>query len=121
MTRRRSSIFGAASATLLASLALAGCGGEVSVGVGDAEDVAADRLTREQVQQRIVVLLREQVGQTPPDPACPDGLPAEVGSTMACTITFPEGILDVDVKVTEVIGKEIRFDVEAADAMRPLG
>lgn len=114
LTRQRSSTIGGASAALLAAVVLAGCGGEISVGGG-----GADRLTRDQVQKRIVVLLRKEVGQTPPEPTCPDGLPAKVGSTMRCTITFPDGLLDVDVKVTEVRGKEVRFDVEAADAMRP--
>jgi hypothetical protein len=99
---------------MLAAGVLAGCGGQISVGDG-----GPDRLTRDQVEKRIVVLLREEVGQTPPEPACPDGLPAKVGSKMRCLITFPDGLLDVDVKVTEVRGKEVRFDVAAADAMRP--
>ena len=85
----------------LAVLALAGCGG-------------ADVVSRAEVEKQVQTGLTEGVGQQAPPASCPDELKAEVGATTRCTMDFPEGKrLGITVKVDEVNGDRVEFDIEA--------
>lgn len=83
-----------------AMLALAGCGPN-AVDHDDLAQVVSDRLA-------------QQVGRQPDSVTCPKDLPAEVGSSIRCTLTEGGQSLDVTVTVTSV-ADEVRFSIEVAE------
>jgi hypothetical protein len=82
-------------------LVFAGCGG-------------ADTVSRAEVEKQTREGLTKSVGQQAPPAKCPKELKAEVGATTRCTMDFPESKrLGITVKVTEVDGGNVKFDIEA--------
>ena len=78
----------------------------------------ADVVSREEVERKTREGLTESVGQQAPPANCPDPLKAEVGATTRCTMDFPEGKrLGITVKVDEVDGDRVGFDIEADDEL----
>lgn len=70
---------------------------------------------QDKVEQQISDTLEAQVGQKPDDISCPDDLEAEVDATMTCTLTAGTDQLDVAVKVTDVDGDDVKFDIQVAE------
>ena len=88
---------------VIASLALVavGCGG-------------ADVVSRSEVERQTREGLTRSVGQQAPPAKCPKSLKAEVGATTRCTMDFPENKrLGITVKIVEVNGDRVQFDIEA--------
>lgn len=107
MTSRRAL---AAGAALAAALVLPACGpNELEVQPVGTEDLA------QEVAQR----LASEIGYEP-EVDCPDELPAEVGATVTCQLTAPNGTLEAVVTVTEVDTETgtVLFDV-LVDAPTP--
>ncbi|CAB4341796.1 unannotated protein [freshwater metagenome] len=89
------------------SLALAACGGSVSVGT--------PTVNQEELQTNVQTQLTKLVGEQAPPIVCPDTLDAKVGSTTTCTLTDSSGTYNVTVKVTSVDGGTAKFDIQVAD------
>lgn len=85
----------------LAAATLAGC--------------SAGAMSQADVEDQISTQLTAQIGQTPDDVKCPGDLKAEVGASMTCVLTAGTDTVDVDVKVTEVDGSNVKFDIQVAD------
>ena len=86
-------------------LGAAGCGG-------------ADTVSRAEVERQTRAGLEKSVGQKAPPAKCPKELKAEVGATTRCTMDFPENKrLGITVKVVEVDGDKVQFDIKADDAL----
>ena len=82
-------------------LVAAGCGG-------------ADVVSRSEVETKTREGLTKSVGQQAPPAKCPDELKAEVGATTRCTMDFPERKrLGITVKIVEVDGSRVQFDIQA--------
>jgi ABC-type glycerol-3-phosphate transport system substrate-binding protein len=96
-----------ASLVVIAALALAACGGSVSVG--------GSSVSKDEVAKQASAALEKSVGQTPPPIDCPDDLAAEVGKTEICVMHGSDGDYNVNVKVTSVDGDNVNFDVQVAD------
>ena len=85
----------------LALVAVVGCG-------------EADVVSRSEVEKQTQAGLTKSVGQEAPPAKCPKSLKAEVGATTRCTMDFPENKrLGITVKVVEVNGDRVQFDIEA--------
>lgn len=88
----------ATTATAVALLALAGCGGTPVVDRADLEDDVASTLG-------------EQSGTPPTDVRCPDDLTGEVGESVRCEVTGDSGDVPVEVRVTEVDGTDVSYQI----------
>ena len=81
----------------------------VAVGCGE-----ADVVSRSEVERQTQKGLTKSVGQQAPPAKCPKTLKAEVGATTRCTMDFPENKrLGITVKIVEVNGDRVQFDIEA--------
>lgn len=100
-----------APAAAVATLTLAGCSFEASVG-GRSVDEA-------DLEQQISDQLEEQVGQAPEEIDCPGDLDAEVDATIECTLNDSGESYPVSVVVTGVDEdtEQVRFDFEVGDLM----
>ena len=85
--------------TLVALVALTGCGGTPTVEKDKLEEGIADDLERE-------------IGSRPDKITCPDDLTGKVGETMRCELTAGEDTLGLTVEVTEVDGSDVAYTVE---------
>ena len=94
------------SSVAAASLALAACGGSVSVGT--------QTVNQDELQTNVQEQLTKTVGKQAPPISCPDTLKAEVGATTTCTLTDSTGTYNVTVKVTSVDGGTALFDIRVA-------
>ncbi len=92
------------SATAVAGLFLAGCGGSV-VPAADVERVATQQLAE------VLGFTVEQM----PELTCPGDLNAEVGAVMTCSLIGVDATYDVAVTVTSVEGGAANFSVVVAD------
>ncbi|WP_372347787.1 DUF4333 domain-containing protein [Streptomyces sp. KL116D] len=64
--------------------------------------------------------LASTTGQPKPDISCPEDLTGKVGTTTRCKLTASDGsTLGVNVKVTGVDGKNIKFAIQADDTPSP--
>lgn len=70
------------------------------------------KVSREDVESEISKLLEAQVGAAPEKIECPDSLEAEVGKKMQCVLEHQGTRLPVDVEVTKVDGKDVKFYAE---------
>lgn len=82
----------------VALLTLAGCGGTPVVDRADLEDDVA-------------ATLAEQSDTSPGDVSCPDDLTGEVGETVRCAVAGDTGDVPVEVRVTEVDGSDVSYDI----------
>lgn len=98
MSTRRST-FTMAAAALALTLGLSGCG--------------SSAVASSDVEEQISNEVKEQVGQAPDSVDCPNDLKAEVGEEESCTLTADGDKYDVSVKVTEVDGDNVSFDIES--------
>lgn len=99
--RSRSSL-----AVLFSIVGAAGCGG-------------ADTISRAEVERQTREGLTRSVGQQAPPAVCPGELKAEVGATTRCTMDFEDDKrLGITVKVTEVDGSDVKFAIEADQALQ---
>ncbi|MFI5624417.1 DUF4333 domain-containing protein [Nocardioides sp. NPDC051685] len=80
------------------ALGVSGCGGVA--------------VSQEKVEKTISDQLEAQVGQKPDKIECPGDLSGKVGETMKCTLTAGADELGVNVKVTEVDGTDVKFDIQ---------
>lgn len=96
-----------ASLVVLGTLALAACGGSVSIG--------SSSVSKDEIAKQVSTALEQSVGSSPPPITCPDDLAAEVGKTTTCVMHASDGDYDVAVKITKVDGDTVAFDVEVAD------
>jgi len=96
---------------LAASLTLAACEGEVSIGDST---VAADDIASEASSA-----LAKKVGQAPKSVSCPDDLDVEVGQSETCTLTANDGsTYDMTAKITSVDGETANFDFQVGDKQK---
>lgn len=65
----------------------------------------------------VVDLVSEQTGFRPTDVRCPSGVEAKVGVTFECRFTGPEGPYVANMRVKEVDGERVVFDIRT----RPSG
>lgn len=73
-------------------------------------------LGQEAVEQEISDRLEQEVGVAPQRVECPGDLEAEVGTTMRCTLTAPDGSqIGLTVTVTGVDGDTAQFDIQVDD------
>ena len=110
---RRNSLVSATgvAAAVLASSALAACGGSVSVGT--------PTVNKDELQTNVQTQLTKSVGKQAPPITCPKTLDAKVGATTICTLTDSAGTYNVTVKVTSVSGGTAKFDVQVANKPNP--
>lgn len=80
------------------ALGLSGCGGVT--------------VSQEKVEKTVSDQLEAQVGQKPDKIECPSDLTGKVGETMKCTLTAGADQLGVNVKVTDVDGTDVKFDIQ---------
>ncbi|WP_199732086.1 DUF4333 domain-containing protein [Cellulomonas triticagri] len=101
---------GAAPALLLL---LTGC--SVSVSMGGAGFSSAE------LEDKVNQMLEQEVGRLPDDVECPDGLAAEVGESVRCTLTITEGHLGATVTVRSVDGDDAVLRIEVDEDLLPEG
>ncbi len=82
----------------------------MSVGQKAVDEQQVETVSRQQ--------LSKSVGQESPAIDCPDDLKGEVGATMTCTIKLGGKPYDVFLKVTDVQGKDVNWDVKVASKPR---
>nr|WP_275041347.1 DUF4333 domain-containing protein [Nocardiopsis lucentensis] len=82
-----------------------GCSFNFSIGGPSAVDA-------EQVAERSSEMLAEQVGQTPDDFTCPQGLPAEVSAEIRCTLMDGGVNYGVTVTTTSVDGTNVQWNIQ---------
>lgn len=75
----------------------------------------APTVSSSSLEQQVSSALEQQVGAAPDDVTCPDDLVGTVGETTRCTLTAGADRLGVTVRVTEVEGASVNFDVEVDD------
>jgi hypothetical protein len=80
-----------------AALSLAGCGSTIKP---------------EGAAQSVVDLVSEKTDFKPNDVKCPDGIKAEVGTTFDCKFTGPDGDYVAHMKILEVKGDTVQFDIK---------
>lgn len=72
-------------------------------------------LAESDIEEQAEDVLEDAVGVRP-EVDCPDDLVAEVGETLECTLTAPDGSqLGTTITVTEVDGDTVLFDVEVEE------
>lgn len=86
---------------------------EVTSVEGDEAEVSVPAtLTKSDLEANISQQLEAQAG-TPPDKIeCPGALVGKIGETMQCVLEHQGTKLPVDIKVTEVDGAKINYDIE---------
>ncbi|MDV6268375.1 DUF4333 domain-containing protein [Rhodococcus globerulus] len=96
-----------AAICVAAALASGACSASVSVGE---KQVPADKVAAQMSSQ-----LAATVGRAPDDVTCPEGLDAEVGATVVCTLTDQGTEYEVRGTGTSGDGDNVNFDVPGAD------
>lgn len=86
-------------------LAVSACSFSVGTKTVDKDKVA------EQVSQQ----LGQQIGREPDSVECPDDLEGKEGATLRCTLTDGGQTYGVDVVVTSVEGKDVKFSIKVDD------
>ncbi|MCQ4213884.1 MULTISPECIES: DUF4333 domain-containing protein [Streptomyces] len=103
-----------ALSAVAAGALLVGCSGSVSVGSTD------PKMSKEKLADTVAEKLASTTGQPKPDISCPEDLAGKVGTTTRCKLTASDGsTLGVNVKVTAVDGKNIKFAIQADDTPSP--
>lgn len=74
-----------------------------------------------ELEDRVNQMLEQEVGRLPDDVECPDGLAAEVGESVRCTLTITEGHLGATVTVRSVDGPDVVLRIEVDDDLLPEG
>ena len=97
-----------ASLVVIVALALAACGGSVSVG--------GSSVSKDEIAKQASAALEKSVGKTPPPITCPSDLDATVGKTTTCVMHASDGDYNVNVKITKVDGSDVNFDVQVANS-----
>ncbi|MEV5613221.1 DUF4333 domain-containing protein [Streptomyces sp. NPDC052225] len=93
---------------------LVGCSGSVSVGSTD------PKVSKGKLADTVAEQLAKTTGQPKPDVTCPEDLEGKVGNTTRCTLTASDGsTLGINVKVSEVDGKKVNFDIQADQTPSP--
>ena len=82
---------------LVVVLPLAACGENTIVPSGAAQSVEE--------------VVKEQTGFSADDVQCPTGVEAKVGGTFECTFTGPEGPYIAEMRIKEVEGERVVFDI----------
>lgn len=82
---------------------------------GTPEEVSTDTLESEVSTQ-----LEQQVGRAPESVDCPDPLPAEVGATVRCVFTAPNGTrVGLTIQAQETGDDGVRFGLVLDEATQP--
>jgi len=89
----------------LAALLPAGCGEEATV-------------RPEGAARTIVRVVSKQTGFRPDDVRCPSGVEAKVGVKFECEFTGPEGPYVAHMKILEVEGEKVLFDIRTRPRAR---
>lgn len=97
------------------------CVGLVLLTAGCAASTGSVELTPGEVESGVNDLIERELGQLPQDVDCPDGMPAEVGASVRCTLTIPEGLLGASVTVNSVEGENVVLGIEVDDELLPDG
>lgn len=66
----------------------------------------------ESAQQSVTDFVSENTDFTPDDVKCPEGTDAKVGVAFECTFTGPDGDYVANLKITEVDGSNVLYDIE---------
>ena len=92
---------------VLATAGVAAC----SASLGDTGTVSEG-----EVEDRVKEGLAAEVGTAPESVECDDDLPAEVGASIRCVLTAPNGDrVGLTVTTTEVDGDDVRFEFVVDD------
>jgi hypothetical protein len=70
---------------------------------------------KDELAGEITKQLEEQVGRAPDQVTCPQDLKGEVGVEERCELTDGGDTYGVNVTVTSVEGKDIKFDIKVDD------
>jgi hypothetical protein len=70
-----------------------------------------DTIIPEGAENSVAEVVSEDTDFNPTDVECPSDVPAEVGGEFECTFTGPDAPYIADVKITEVEGESVRFQV----------
>jgi hypothetical protein len=86
----------------------------LSTGCGD----STPTVDRSDLESEVSDQLEQQVGTAPDDVECPGDLEGEVGRTMRCTLTAGTDEVGLEVKVTEIDGDDVSFDIQVDDEVQ---
>ena len=94
--------------------------GSVLLGIAGLAAVAACSfgsvtVDKDKVSEEVSKQLEGEVGRAPETVTCPGDLKGEVGVTMRCKLEDAGETYGVEVKVTEVDGSNVKFDIKVDD------
>ena len=94
--------------------------GSVMLGIAALAAVAACSfgsvtIDKDKVSKEVSDQLEGEVGRAPESVICPGDLKGEVGATMRCKLDDGGETYGVEVKVTEVDGNNVKFDIQVDD------
>lgn len=95
--------------TLLVSGAAAGL--MASAGACSCSIGSANTVSKADVESQITAKMTDAAGNKPESVACPTDLPAKVGAEIDCEMLVKDKSFDVNVTVTSVKGKDVKFDM----------
>jgi hypothetical protein len=75
----------------------------------------SDSVSTADLEAEVAAQLEAEVGQAPDSVDCPDGLPAEVGAEVRCTLTSGDTTYGMTLTVTSVEDDQALFDVVVDD------
>lgn len=88
-------------------------GGTADFDITVPEELRVPRVAADDLADQIASGVADQVGEEPEGVTCPEDLRGEVGTTLTCVLTAPDGTeLDTEVEVTSVEGAQVNFSFE---------
>jgi ABC-type glycerol-3-phosphate transport system substrate-binding protein len=78
-------------------------------------DAPVVTVSKRDVAKEISTQLEQQVGRAPESVTCPDDLPGEIGTSIRCELDDSGQTFGVTVTVTDVQGKNVKFDIKVDD------
>ncbi len=93
------------------------CAGLALLTAGCSVSASSVQLTPGDVETGVGDALEREVGGVPQDIDCPDGMAAEVGESVRCTLTVPEGLLGATATVKSVDGDHVVLGVEVDEQL----
>lgn len=88
----------------------------VAFAAGCSASVGSKEVSKDEVAKQASAALGKQVGREPDDVTCEDGLKAEVGATIRCTLTDGGKKQGMTVTAKSVDGKKVNMDFKVDDA-----
>ena len=73
------------------------------------------KVAKEDVENEISKLVKQEAGDYPHETECPDGLKAEEGAKLECKLHIDDSTFSVDVTANTVEDEEVQYDIKIAD------